>query len=263
MFESYSPVFVLSTGRSGSKYIHQILSLADSTISFHEASPTLMYFSNFAYHNKEQKELLKAMFLAARMELVLNAFNKNQTFIESNQCIVFFASAIKDVFQNARFIHLIRHPGDFIRSAIMKGWHLNDSIWESGRVRINNDKEWNKLNHIEKLAWVWATTNSYIKRFLNTLESNKAFATRLEDIVCNQEYLAHLISFVGCQDEVPLEKIKELQSIKVNELHIHENEPTNMKKISSYPHYSEWCDFDKEKVRKVVGELPSEYGYEI
>lgn len=263
MFTVYKPVFILSTGRSGSKFMNYVFEQLDETASYHEAFPTLQYFSNFAFQNQENLALLEAMFNAARFELILSAYNQNKVFIESNQCLVFFAPVINKLFGNARFIHLIRHPGDFIRSAIMKGWHFNDSIWESGRVRMNNDKEWCKLNHIEKLAWVWVTTNAYIKSFLKTLDSKRYLVTRLEDIVSNQESLANLLRFAGSLDEVLREKIKRLQSTKVNELHIHENEPSNMKKISYYPPYSQWRNEDKEKVRKIVGDLPSKFGYEI
>ncbi len=263
MFIEYSPVFVLSTGRSGSKFVHHVFEQLDDTASYHEAFPTLQYFSNYAYQNQENLDLLEAMFKAARFELILSAYNQKKVFIESNQCLVFYAPVINKLFNNARFIHLIRHPGDFIRSGVMKGWHLNDSIWESGRVRMQNDKEWNNFNHIEKLAWVWVTTNAYIKSFLKTLDSKRYLVTRLEDIVSNHDYLANLKRFAGNMDEVLPEKIKWLQSTKVNELHIHENEPPNMKKISSYPPYSQWSNEDKRKVRNIAGDLPLKFGYEI
>lgn len=262
-FRDYSPVFVLSTGRSGSKFIHHILSQVESLTSYHEPPPMLMYFSNFAYHNKNQPELLKAMFLAARLELLLASYNEQKTYIESNQCMTFFAPAIKDVFQNVRFIHLVRQPGDFIRSAVMKGWHLNDSIWESGRVRMQDCAEWDKLNQIERLAWVWVTTNAFIKSFLECVESDKTMTVRLEDISRKEDSIIQILRFLGSNNEISTDRILQLQSNKVNELHIHNNEPPNMKKMISYPRYTDWAEQDKELVRRMIGSHSSLYGYEI
>lgn len=263
MFDCYSPVFVLSTGRSGSKYIHRILSQARSIISFHEATPILMYFSNFAYHNQHQPKVLQAMFQAARMELLLDAYNKDKTYIESNQCLVFFTPVIKELFKNVRFIHLVRNPGDFVRSAIMKGWHANDSIWESGRVKMKDPETWNSLSHIEKLAWVWSTTNSFISDFLSTLPIWQHKTVRMEDLVADSQVLEDLLQFIGCHDDKDQAAMMSVHSVRVNELQIHEAEPPNMHKISTYPAYSEWDAIAKESLRKITGKIAGDFGYEI
>ncbi len=263
MFDSYAPVFVLSTGRSGSKFIHHILSKTDSIVSFHEPTPTLMYFSNFAFHNQKKKELLKAIFLSARMELILDAFNKNVTYFESNQCLVFFASVINDVFPNARFIHIVRHPGDFTRSAIMKGWHVNDTIWESGRIRILECEKWQKLHSIQKLAWVWKSTNEFINNFLYKLSAERFLIIRFEDMVSQPEIIKKIFSFVGISETLQHDTITMFQKKKINEHKISINEPPNMKKLAYFPKYQNWSSTDKQKLIKSIGKLHNNYNYNL
>lgn len=263
MFDSYAPVFVLSTGRSGSKFIHHILSKTNSIASFHEPTPTLMYFSNFAFHNQHNKELLKAIFLSARMELILDAFNKNVTYFESNQCMVFFASVINDVFQNARFIHIVRHPGDFIRSAIMKGWHVNDTIWESGRVRIHEFEKWQKLHSIQKLAWVWKSTNEFINDFLYKLSAERFLTIRFEDMITQPEIIKRIFLFLGISETLKHDTITNFQKIKINKHKIGSYEPDNMKKLAYFPKYQNWSISDKEKLKKSIGNLYKYYNYNL
>ena len=72
MYQAYSPVFILSTGRPGSKFMAKLLALSSRIISFHEPRPTLQYFSNHAFHNQTAKNALSKMIEAARMESILD-----------------------------------------------------------------------------------------------------------------------------------------------------------------------------------------------
>jgi len=263
MFNEYQPVFVLSTGRSGSLFIHNAMSSLEDMQSYHEAFPNLQYFSNFAFQNQDKQEILKAMFQAARMELILDAYNNNRIFMESNQCMVFFSYAIASVFPKAKFIHVIRHPGDFIHSAIGKGWHLNDSIWESGRVKMVDTGRWGQLSQAAKLAWGWQTTNEYISRFLRQQEPSNTLTVKLEELTSQVPVFTRFISFSGTKKHFSHEEILQIQSTKINELVVNPNEPLNMKKNPGFPVYKLWNNELKAEVRPFIESLSHSYGYEI
>jgi len=263
MYNEYSPVFVLSTGRSGSKFLHTIISQCDDIQSNHEAFPTLQYFSNFAFHNQEKQELLSAMFNASRMELILDAYNNNKLFFESNQCHVFFANAIAILFKKAKFIHLIRHPGDFICSAIKKGWHLNDTIWEAGRVKMSYEEEWQKLDQVQKLAWTWQITNDFIRCFFENQDHERLLTVKLEDLTSQKESVSKVLSFIGSKNIIKEEIIRQLQGNKVNELFIHHLEPVNMKKVKEYPTFATWSNETKGRISKYLDKLSLYYDYKI
>lgn len=261
MFDHYSPIFVLTAGRSGSKFIHHVFSHCSDMRSYHEAFPTLQYYSNFAFQNQNEPNILNKMFEASRMELMLDAYNNEKIYAESNQCLVFFSKAILSTFKKAKFIHLVRHPGDFVRSAIMKGWHKNDSIWEAGRIRFKDAEAWQKLDQIEKLAWVWSETNKYISTFTNNcLHSNSLFV-KLEKFVRDTNVFKDIISFSGSSATLNENEILEVQKTKVNALEIHQSEPLNMHKLSNYAKFDDWPEKDKQSVRNFVEPLSSQYGY--
>ena len=68
------PVFALSTGRTGTKLLSKIMSKMTAVKSYHEPTPELIYYARFAYENREDKELLKKVVDAARLEYILNAY---------------------------------------------------------------------------------------------------------------------------------------------------------------------------------------------
>ena len=257
---SSQPVFILNTGRSGSAFLNNLFANFSNLSSFHEAQPNLMMFPNYAFHNQEKSEVLIEVFRAARMELMLESFVENKTYIETNQCLVFFSNQIIDLFPNAKFIHLVRHPGDFVRSAIMKGWHKNDSIWENGRIRMEDENNWKRLTQIEKLSWVWSSTHEFIEKIKK--RNSKKFQTfRLEDITQIEVELMELLKIIGVHD-VPRD-LKRKMEMKTNKIFISRNEPSNMFKLKHFPEYSDWTLSEKKQLEKFVMPLARHYDYTI
>ncbi|MDP2685558.1 MAG: sulfotransferase [bacterium] len=258
-YASYKPVFVLNTGRSGSAFVNNLLQNINDIQSYHEASPNMFLQSNFAYHNQEKNEVLQKMFEVARIELLLETSIKNKIFVESNQCLVFFIYQIKQLFPKAKFIHLTRHPGNFVTSAIKKGWHKNDSVWEYGRVKMQDDKRWMGLSQIARLGWVWSETHNYIEAF-KLLCPEDFLTLKLEDLTTNASEVNALLKFIGSENRLDEKKIDSILSRKVNEVII-SNEPQNMYKLPTYPKYPSWPDSDKDELKKFVSESATFYRY--
>jgi hypothetical protein len=262
MYDEYRPVFILSTGRSGSKFLAQLLGLSANVSAFHEPQPTLQYFSDYAFHHQGEEEILTKIIDAARMESILEVFIKDKIYIESNQCLVFFAPVIARLFSKAKFVHVVRHPGDFVRSAVRKGWHKNDSIWEAGRVKMADSSRWNRLDHIEKLAWLWDTTNRYIDNFFQSLEPERKAFYRIEDLFQRIDSVNALLQFTGAE-RIAARQISHLQDNRVNEMVIHPNEPPNMKKVKHFPRCDDWDDGMKNKLKTIAANLAADYNYRV
>jgi hypothetical protein len=262
MYNNYAPVFILSTGRAGSKFLPGLLNLSTNISAYHEPSPTLEYFSNYAYHHQRDEAILVKMIDAARMELILQDYIKDKIYIESNQCLTFFAPALARLFKKSRFVHIVRHPGDFVRSAVRKGWHKNDSIWESGRLKMADEQQWAPMDQAERLAWLWNATNQFIENFKRTIEKERIAFFKLEDISTDVGVVKELLRFTGGK-EIPADAIEKIQNTKVNELYIAPDEPPNMKKVANFPIYNEWDDALKEKLKRHTQALAVSYGYRI
>lgn len=262
MHDNYSPVFILSTGRSGTKFLSLLFDESKSIDSYHEPEPTLQYFCNYAYHNQHQTLVLNKMFDAARMELILNAYIKNKLYLETNQCMTFFAPQIKNLFRKSKFVHIIRHPGDFARSGIRKGWYKNDSIWETGRIRMHDEGAWAELEQIEKMGWLWNATNEFIENFKQEIDDSRVITVKMEDLVTDPNKVSDLLDFMGISD-IPRDDILKIQNKKINEPAIEFNEPPNMKKVKKFPKYAHWDVEMQNKLKLYAKDLAESYGYNL
>lgn len=262
-FKNYSPVFILNTGRSGSALLQDVFTNYDNIDAFHEAHPTLFLLPNYAYHNQGEGKILENIFRAARTELLLTSKVNSKIYLETNQCLVFFAYQILKVFPNAKFVHLTRHPGDFVRSGIMKGWHKNDSVWEMGRIRMKDEIEWSKLTQLQKLSWVWRETHGFIERFKETVNSNGIFTVKLEDLIKKREIFNELLNFIGSNREATPKEFTNLFKRKLNKIEISSNEPDNMFKLAKYPNYEHWNEDEKSQLKEATNSLCKLYEYTL
>jgi len=125
MYDTYKPVFILSTGRTGTQFLALLFQDSKVIEAHHEAFPNLQYFSNFAYHSQKKKGTLEKIIDTARVELMLESYIKDKIYVESNQCLTFYAYALMKLYKNSKFVHIVRHPGDFVRSGIRKGLRIS------------------------------------------------------------------------------------------------------------------------------------------
>lgn len=262
MYNEYAPVFILSTGRAGSKFLPELLNLSSPIAAYHEPRPTLEYFSHYAYRHQGETGILTQMIDAVRMESILEDYIKDKIYVESNQCLTFFAPVLAQLFKKSKFVHVVRHPGGFVRSAVRKGWHKNDTIWESGRLKMADEQQWAGMDQIERLSWLWNMTNRFIDDFKCTIPRERTAFFKLEDLSTDAGAVKELLRFIGGQ-EIPGTAVKKMQTTRVNELYIGPDEPPNMKKIANFPKYPEWNDELKEKLKSHTQALAESYGYRL
>lgn len=262
MFRSYAPVFILSTGRAGSMFVAELLALASRLVAVHEPRPTLEYHSGFALRNQGRAEVLDRMIEAARMETILEAFIAGRIYVESNQCLTFFAPSLVRLFASAKFVHLVRHPGDFVASAARKGWYENDSLWEAGRARPLDEPAWNGWGRIERLGWLWDFTNRYIRDVLSGLPASRTMVCRFEDLLADDAVVRALFAFCGADVPAP-DRIRMVRSRPVSVLRIDPDEPPGMKKDPGFPAFRDWPAADKETLRGRAGETARLFGYDL
>ena len=250
---NFDPVFVLSTGRCGTEYLTKILGLSDQTQVYHSPHPELILASKAAYKDYEKnEETHKRVVESARIELILDAYLRNKKFIETNNKITFFAHALSSLFPKSKFIHLVRHPGNFVTSGLNRKWYQGFSNHDLGRILPKqNDIDFEKYNSIEKISWLWNETNEYIEKFKDSLDdSSRCITIKAENLFGNKDTINFIYNFIGC--EHPSE----------NKLNGVLKKVVNVQRGSSIPKYSEWEELDKEYVKKFCT-LAKKYDYEL
>lgn len=246
------PCFVLSTGRSGTLLLTRLLQLSPDAYPLHEPRPELFRTSRRAYEEIHRTpEIFREVFKSAREEYVLRAAQLDRVYIETNNQITFFAPVIADVFPGAPFLHLVRHPGDFVRSGIRRKWYEGSHSHEIGRI-VPADKAgktaWEGWSQIKKIGWLWNETNSFIEAFAQTLPDGRMMLVKSEDLFREADVAEAIFRFLNLTgyDRKRVGRVI--------------GKPMNVQRKGHFPHFDEWSEADKTALARVTP-LADKYGY--
>ena len=251
VFKNAPCCFVLSTGRCGTKLLTNLYEATKGISVFHTPEPELVYASKLAYIEGEKHfNCYKIAMICSRYKLVESCYIRKQIYIETNNHITFFARHVSEVFGKSKFIHLVRHPGEFVRAGIRRGYYIGHS-YDVGRITpVNGDERqaWKSMSQIEKITWLWNETNKFIENFKQKVDTSRIFFARSEDLFKDPNVYLNIASFIGC--DPPSEK--KIQKII--------GKPVNVQKEGEFPTYSQWTEDKKDQLRRFAL-LADVYGY--
>jgi len=246
--KTVTPIFVLSTGRCGTKWLTKLLSSSKFVFLNHSLQPELVRQSKLAYEMRlDNPNNLGEFVRAARDDLISYAYCQNLTYVETNNKITFFAHTLSKIYPRSKFIHLYRHPSDFVRSGMRRNWyesHLSDL----GRITMKSFEKWQKMTQFEKIAWLWNETNYFIECFLNNIHNSQHISLACEDMFSVPGSVAELCEFIGAED-ISNRHIKKIQRKRVN-----------VQNYGNFPNYKDW----PQELKIQLGDwcpLAVKYGY--
>lgn len=251
-WQNVRPGFVLSTGRSGTLLLNNLLLLSPDAQPLHEPRPELYRPSRLAYEQLPDKaEVFREVFKSAREEYLLAAARQGKVYVETNNQITFFAPIIRDVFPRAVFIHLIRHPGDFVRSGIRRKWYTGQHSHDIGRIVPMESplrEEWAALPPIARMAWLWNETNRFIIEFLKSIPPGEQLQVMAENLFSDPQETARIYQFLqlGGYNRRKVQKLLK--------------KPVNVQRKGQFPRYAEWPEADKELLHQYAP-LARKFGY--
>ena len=200
------PVFFLSTGRCGTALITEALVRSPLAGCHHAPNPELVYQARLAYEaGPGDHPAVAAAVLAARFELIAEHVVRGRTYIETNSRITFFATALAGLFPQSRFVHVVRRPEAFIRSAVQRGYY-EGGYADIGRIRPLGGavaEAWPGLSAFERAAWLWNETNARIETAKQGWAADRCLSVTAEDVFSQPRCLAGI--FAHCGLPVPVE----------------------------------------------------------
>ncbi len=252
IFTEMRPVFVVSTGRAGSELLVNLLKASKIGAVYHEPTPKMILGAKLAFELGENNIPAKRLgFLNARYDLIKKIYLEDKRYVETNNRITFFMDAINNIFPKAKFIHLIRHPGEFVRSGIRRNYYKGNEN-DDGRITpLKTDlvfSEWANMGDIEKIGWLWNTTNTMIESVKNSIGDNRIITIKSSDLFTNPETYQQICKFIN---HVQLGEAKIKSIIK---------KPSNPQKQNEYPKWNDWNDEDKQLLIKMTP-LGKKYGF--
>lgn len=254
VFDESEPVFFLSTGRCGTALITRILNRIPGAACFHAPVPELVYSERQAYQEGLEKfDAYRTAIRAARFELIAEYLVREKAYVETNFRITFFAPHLYDLFARSRFVHLVRHPGAFVRSAVRRGYY-EGGYTDIGRIRPVDGPAhdpWPEMSAFERAAWLWNETNLFIERFKDTADPDRLLTVRAEDLFADPDAALSIIRHCRLP-EPDRRKVRKWIARPVNAQIAR----------SDLPPYQDWDEAKKDDVRRWAT-CAERYGYDL
>lgn len=254
------PIFFLSTGRCGTKWFSELLQSKHKFIVEHNPEPDLGVQGKFVYELQQKFGMLNAevirymqeLFLAGREEQLRFSYKTEKRYIETNNHITFFLPALVELFPQAKFVHLYRHPGEFVRSAIRRNYYMNNDSQILKRIVPVQDSEftvpWEQWSPLQKSSWLWNETNQYIERFKKQISEDRIFNFNFNELSVSS-----------------VSRLMEWLNIKVTNKSIVKrlNSKVNVQKKGDFKPYNQWNESNKTELTKICSKLSDVYNYHL
>ena len=185
-WESTKCLFVLSTGRTGTTTVVQLIDLSPSISAVHEPEPRhleLLRESFLRPFNEFQSQI--PLITRARRSLIGKTGAQDLAYAEAT-ILKFFAPTLAQLLPNAKFLHLYRHPADVVRSGMRRRWYDGHSYDQykilpspGGPVAA----EWDSWGAFEKNCWTWQAENDYFLRFGELVGDDRCLKMSFEELM--------------------------------------------------------------------------------
>jgi hypothetical protein len=240
-----SPFFIVGLGRSGTKFLQDLLSKSDNINVYHEfrwdfdALVNAYWDTSNAYKYIQKKRLLV---MAWRI-----LFSRGKIYGEVNSLLRYHVEPLQNIL-NAQVFHLVRDPRDVVRSIMNRRSFTTRDKHHTGKIRPKDDDEyyesWPQFDRFEKVCWYWMITNKY-------LLGNKLPILKFEELISSFDYIN-----INLFEKIPANVSKSFWD--------HERRlPKNISLNETFPHWKNWSSVQQKKFKKICGCIANQLGYQI
>lgn len=243
-FNQKNVFFILSMGRSGTKFLASLIDSARSIGSIHEFYPDYLFYQAFFRSAKASDYYIKHL----RMPYIYmkNSRRDIDTYGEVNSVLRRNAHSLKKFMPHAKILHLVRNPKDVVRSMMnrktMRWYDGVTKFVRPPRGDMYYDK-WPEMDRFERICWYWRSENDYIREYADR-------TVKFEDMLTDYDYFNNTMSMITghtIDKAVWMDKVKK---------------PKNVSASYSFPEYDKWNKAQKDAFTKICSKEMRIYGYE-
>ena len=207
-------IFCQNSGACGSSYIVQLLVDNRFEKTYHERQPDLLQLGLQHFEGQVPR---------SRLIRILR-YTRHDVRFEANNRMFSLSRELSDAFPDTRFIHLLRHPVDAVRSAMSRPG-VEQYLATSPRFRgsLAGPKS---ASPFERFCWHWANMNRRIMADLNDVEhatGRPRLVLRFEDLIAG--------------------RVESLEQFLGRPLSVRRRPPVNQSPVRTagkFPEYSQW-----------------------
>jgi len=252
--ESVPCFFVLSTGRTGTLTMARLLNLGSEAYVYHEPNVVLFALGKLAYMSaNSHKDILGQAFLTSHWSLFKHSLACGRGYGETGNCSTFLAPVISESLPASRFIHLVREPQAFVRSAMRRNWYQG-AMYDDWRIlpRAGTAEagKWGEWSAFEKNIWLWQETNRCIREFCDGLGNKRYLRIYSEDFFGGDfEIIRKIFAFLG----LTLPRKRRIEKVMSRKL--------NKQRKGEFKRPQDWDSGMQEKLLEIAGPEMKRLGY--
>ena len=173
---------ITSTGRTGTTLFSQILNNSKGAYVVHEP-----LFQETKYHKSamEDPKFSRSFLEDFRLKEIFYRLKKNncKRYGEVNGGLRRNIKELKDLLPDMKIIHIVRDGKKTISSMLNRNTLLKGDVYYNLQPSscIVDEQEWSKFNRFEKITYLWAAENKYMRE-------NSDLTTRFEDLISDYSY---------------------------------------------------------------------------
>lgn len=221
------PIFIVGTGRSGTRTMFRMLSGMDNVDIHHEYNVLTVQKTGVMYHSKiwSKKKCLKIL-----EEIYSPAIHcsKKAVWIDSSNKCSWIIDLLNEIFPNSKFLFLVRDGRKVVPSfyyklreemyddhsnEIMKKFLLNPKVKKNmpplekkywWYIPVNdrlNFKSFEKYDRFERCCFHWNYLNKLILNQLNLINSKRSFIVKLEDLTKKISTLNKTLDYLEIENQ--------------------------------------------------------------
>jgi len=236
--------FILGLGRSGTKFLADLLNQDQMSIVFHEPIQ-----DDFEALVTAHKSYIKAVDYIKNYRIKkMYSFVKDKdvlTYAEVNSLLRYHVLALKVLFPKAKILHLVRDGRDVVRSFMPRYHYTENATGHHSLQPKRGDllfEKWHGLSRFEKICWQWADSNT---RLINEVNRLIIFERLISDYSYFQK---NIESYLGLN----IGRDKWLKAILI---------PKNITKAHTMPPWHQWDRSLMLSFTKICGEVMQKLGY--
>lgn len=258
-----SVILVLSTGRTGTKFLAHLLGNCLPDVEAHHTTAYSRLFNilgNLYLAGLIPESIIISLWkILKQHEIELSSAS---IFLDSNPHLVGLVELIERLYPQPKILHIVRDPRTYVRSHLNWAKHRPQSFiadnwvpfWQPNPVLTDGMSvhKWLTLSKFERYCWVWCFKNQLLRDIGNS--GVPYLCIRFEDMLNPSEAEAtfsQIMCFIGGPE------VKE----DIAELVENTQQPLNATTRRSFPKWQEWDDATCKRLQAQCDPLMTYYGY--
>ncbi|MBN2301994.1 MAG: sulfotransferase [Lentisphaerae bacterium] len=251
--------FIVSTGRTGTKFLARFIAGVAGFNAVHEPRPDLLkYALTYAQGKHSFDNATKFIEQSRRTAPADTRRRACSVYVESNNRLFSLLKPLRALFPNAKIIHIVRDGRSYVRSGMARKWYTKRDYKKREHAYMFPDDpyfdKWNSMTRFEKICWRWQKKDGFITRDFTEIAEPKIKVT-FEDIFedPDRKGLYKLARFLGITDEDVSARIQMMGQERVNTNKAFED------RINAWP---KWDDQLKKSFDRIAAEhMKQHYNY--